>query len=233
MLKQIVPITALLSFLVAGCAVDRSQLATPEEFRNLPPPPEVTNTDHCADVSEDAGVDEPASEEMTFDEAEFVIEPDANNYFACVVTSEGVIELMLFDDNAPDSVNNFVFLAQEGFYDGVTFHRVVDGFVIQGGDRNAPINGNPVGTGGPGYTWSLEPGAVSLPHETGTLAMARAQSPDSNGSQFYITLAPQPSLNGQYNVFGQVSGEGDMEVVNAIEEGALIRTVEIIEVAEE
>lgn len=225
----IVATLSLFGLLVSACAVDRSNLATPEAFRELPDPPTVTTTSFCDEVDEDAGVDEPASETLFFDAAEQAIDAEANDYFACVVTSEGIIELTLFDDNAPTSVNNFVFLSQQGFYDGTAYHRVVPDFVIQGGDRNAPVEGQPAGTGGPGYMWSLEPGAVALPHNQGSLAMARAQSPDSNGSQFYITLAPQPSLNGQYNVFGEVTGEGDMEVVQAVEQGALIRTVEIIE----
>ncbi len=228
-MKRMVLFGALAAALVSGCAIDRSELATPEAFRDLPPPPEVATTSFCEDVPENAGVGAPASEEMTFPEAGDVIDADANNYFACVITSNGIIELTLFDDNAPNSVNNFVFLATEGFYNGTTFHRVVPDFVIQGGDRNAPARSEPVGTGGPGYTWSLEPGATSLTHETGTLAMARAQSPDSNGSQFYITYAPQPNLNGQYNVFGEVSGEGDMAVVTSVEAGDLVRTVVIVE----
>ncbi len=195
------------------------------------PAPEVGTTNFCEDVSEDVGVGEPATEPMFFDAPEQVIDAEANDYYACIVTDKGIIELTLFDDNAPESVNNFVFLSQQDFYDGTTFHRVVEEFVIQGGDRNAPAEGQPAGTGSPGYMWSLEPGATSLPHETGTLAMARAQSPDSNGSQFYITLAPQPNLDGQYNVFGQVSGENDMEIVQSIEQGDLTRAVEIIEVA--
>ncbi len=188
-------------------------------------------TDFCADVPADAGVSAPAVQPLTFDAAEFVIQPDANDYYACIVTSEGIIEVTLFDDDAPESVNNFVFLATNAFYDGVVFHRVVDDFVIQGGDRNAPLEGAPIGTGGPGYTWGLEPGAQELRHGTGTLAQARAQDPNSNGSQFYITLAPQPSLNGQYNVYGQVSGDGDMDVVLSITQGDFIRTVQIVEIA--
>ncbi len=223
----------LMGAAITGCAVDRSQLATPEAFRDLPPPPEVVTTSHCDDVAEDAGVDEPPTQIMTFDAAENVITPETTDYFACVVTNKGIVELTLFDDNAPESVNNFVFLAQEGFYDGVGFHRVVDGFVIQGGDRNAPIEGAPAGTGGPGYLWGLEPGATSLTHELGTLAQARAQDPNSNGSQFYITLAPQPSLNGQYNVYGQVSGDGDMDVVQSITQDDFIRTVQIVEIEAE
>jgi len=221
----------LLAAAVSGCAIDRSQLATPEAFRELPPPPEMAATNHCADVAEDAGTGDVASTEMTFDAAEFVIEPDAKDYFACMVTSRGLIEITLFDDNAPDTVNNFVFLAQEGFYDGVMFHRVVPNFVIQGGDRNGLIAGAP-GTGGPGYNWNDEAGGLALPHDDGgVLSMANA-GPNTNGSQFFITHSPQPHLNGKHAVFGKVSGEGNMDVVNAVEQGDIIRTVEIIAVDE-
>ncbi len=233
-MKRISTLAALMAAVVfvSACAVDRSNMATPEAFRDLPSPPEVSTTSYCDDVSEDAGVSEAASETMTFDEAGEAIDADANDYYACVVTGKGIIELTLFDDNAPDSVNNFVFLAQQGFYDGTTYHRVVPDFVIQGGDRNGPIEGQSAGTGGPGYSWSLENGAIALPHNEGSLAMARTNDPNSNGSQFYITLAPQPNLDGQYNVFGEVSGEDNMEVVQSIQQGDLIRTVEIIEVEE-
>ncbi|MEM6528787.1 MAG: peptidylprolyl isomerase, partial [Chloroflexota bacterium] len=187
-------------------------------------------TNFCADVDPEAGVGEPATEILSFPFARQTIDAEANDYFACMVTSEGVIELTLFDDAAPTSVNNFVFLASQGFYDGVIFHRVVDEFVVQAGDRNSPIVGNPAGTGSAGYSWSLEPGALEVPHLTGTLAQARAQSPDSNGSQFYITLSETPNLNGQYNAYGEVTGEGDMEIIQSIEQGDLIRTVQVLEV---
>ncbi len=232
-MNKIVLFGVLAAVFVSGCAIDRSELATPEAMRNLPPPPEVVATSFCEDVPADAGVSAAAVDELNFDAAADVIDAEANDYFACVVTNNGIIELTLFDDNAPTSVNNFVFLASEGFYNGTTFHRVVPDFVIQGGDRNAPARGEPVGTGGPGYMWSLELGATSLTHETGTLAMARAQSPDSNGGQFYITYAPQPNLNGQYNVFGEVSGEGDMDVVTTVAAGDLIRTIVIVEQPED
>jgi len=229
--KPILTTVALLmvAAAVAGCAIDRSELATPEALRNAPPPPEVVATNFCSDVSEDAGETEPATERMSFDEAEFVLEADTMNYYACFVTSKGIIEATLFDDNAPETVNNFVFLAQEGFFDGVAWHRVVDDFVIQGGDRNGMIVGQ-AGTGGPGYTWPDEQAALLLPHDTaGTLSMANA-GPNTNGSQFFITHTPTPHLNGRHAVFGKVSGEGDMDIVLDIEQGDLIQTVEIITV---
>jgi cyclophilin family peptidyl-prolyl cis-trans isomerase len=122
---------------------------------------------------------------------------DANKqYFATIKTDKGDIRLQLFAKEAPIDVNNFVFLAQHDFYDGLTFHRVLDGFVAQGGDPAGD------GTGGPGYF--LPPEKNDLKHDTGVIAMARS-SQGVSGSQFYITLAPQPSLDQQgFTVFGKV-----------------------------
>ena len=119
------------------------------------------------------------------------------------------IKLQLFTDDAPNHCAALVDLIKKGYYDGLSFHRVVPGFVVQGGCPK----GN--GSGGPGYTIKAEFNAK--PHLTGTLAMARTPDPDSAGSQFYICLAPQPSLDGQYTVFGQTL-EG-MDEVKKIRQG--------------
>jgi peptidyl-prolyl cis-trans isomerase B (cyclophilin B) len=225
-------IVVLMALAVSGCAIDRSIFATPEALRNLPPPPEVVSSDQCSDISAAAGATSIATEEMTFDEAEMVIEPEANDYYACIVTNRGIIEVTLYDDNAPETVNNFVFLAQAGFYDGVLWHRVVNDFVIQGGDRNGGIAGQP-GTGGPGYSWADELAGLALPHDAaGVLSMANA-GPNTNGSQFFVTLTDDccTHLNGRHAVFGKVSNEGGMEVVNTIGQGDLIQTIEIVTVA--
>ncbi len=141
------------------------------------------------------------------------------HYTATIHTAKGNIVIKLYPDVAPKTVNSFIFLAREGFYDGLTFHRVVPGFVIQGGD---PL-GN--GTGGPGYTLPAEFSDVK--HITGTVAMARASDPNSAGSQFYITLAPTPNLDGQYTVFGQTV-EG-MDVVQSIRVGDVMDEITIEE----
>lgn len=138
-----------------------------------------------------------------------------------IITLEkgGEIRIEFFPEDAPKTVENFVTLAKKGFYDGLTFHRVVPGFVVQGGDPK----GN--GTGGPGYTIKAE--FNKRKHVRGTVAMARAQDPDSAGSQFYITFGPQPNLDGNYAVFGQVvSG---MELVDKIQVGDRMKSVRIIE----
>jgi peptidyl-prolyl cis-trans isomerase B (cyclophilin B) len=156
--------------------------------------------------------------------ADFPNDQDGANVEAVINTAKGDIVIQFFPDSAPITVANFVHLAREGFYNGTSFHRVVPGFVVQGGD---PLSKNPnasnVGTGGPGYNI---PGEFSArKHETGSVAMARSQSVDSGGSQFYICLAAQPSLDGQYAVFGQVvSG---MDVVNQIVQGDVMNSVTI------
>jgi cyclophilin family peptidyl-prolyl cis-trans isomerase len=121
----------------------------------------------------------------------------AKRYYATIKTEKGDIRLLLFDDQAPMTVNNFVFLARQGFYDGCTFHRVIPGFMAQAGDPTG------TGGGGPGYTFPDE-FSPSLSHDSaGTLSMANA-GPDTNGSQFFITYAPQPHLDGRHSIFGKV-----------------------------
>jgi len=125
---------------------------------------------------------------------------------AVIETKFGNITLRFFPDTAPGHVKNFVELAKKGFYNGSIFHRVIPGFMIQGGDPTG------TGTGGPGYTIKAEFNA--RPHKRGTLSMARTNMPDTAGSQFFICVADTPQLNNQYSVFGEVvSG---MEVVDKI-----------------
>ncbi len=122
---------------------------------------------------------------------------------AVVRTKFGDITLELFPDTAPNHVANFIELANIGFYDGTTFHRVVPNFVIQGGDPNTKSDDrSKYGMGGPGHTIKAE--FSKLPHKRGTLSMARAAHPDSAGSQFFICVADSSFLDGQYTVFGEV-----------------------------
>ena len=132
---------------------------------------------------------------------------------ATIETKFGEITLKFFPEAAPNHVNSFIELANDGFYDGTTFHRIVPGFVIQGGDPNTKsTDRSKHGMGGPGFTLKAE--FSSLPHKRGTLSMARAAHPDSAGSQFFICVADAPFLDGEYTVFGEVV-EG-MEVVDKI-----------------
>jgi peptidyl-prolyl cis-trans isomerase B (cyclophilin B) len=123
---------------------------------------------------------------------------------AVIETKFGNIELKFFPEVAPNHVYNFIQLAKKGFYDGTTFHRVIPGFMIQGGDPNSKNPGNSnLGAGGPGY--SLKAEFNDLPHKKGTVSMARSRNPDSAGSQFFICVADTPWLNKQYTVFGEVT----------------------------
>jgi peptidyl-prolyl cis-trans isomerase B (cyclophilin B) len=145
----------------------------------------------------------------------------AKPYRATLTTDRGDVVVDLFPEHAPKTVNNFVFLAREGFYDGVTFHRVIANFMIQGGDPTG------TGRGGPGYKFEDETRGNPLRHERGVLSMANA-GPNTNGSQFFITHAPQPHLDGKHTVFGRVT-QG-MDVVDAIRQGDSIQRVTVEEV---
>jgi peptidyl-prolyl cis-trans isomerase B (cyclophilin B) len=132
---------------------------------------------------------------------------------AIIETKFGNITLKFFPDVAPGHVKNFIDLAKKGFYDGTTFHRVIPGFMIQGGDPNSKDpNKSKHGQGGPGYTIKAE--FNDKPHKRGTLSMARAGHPDSAGSQFFICVKDSPFLDKQYTVFGEV--ESGMEAVDKI-----------------
>ena len=134
---------------------------------------------------------------------------------AVIETKFGDITLKFFPDAAPNHVKNFIDLSKKGFYDGTIFHRVVPGFVIQGGDPNTKgPDRSTYGMGGPGYTLKAE--FNSKPHKRGTLSMARSSDPDSAGSQFFITVADVPFLDNQYTVFGEVVSGMDVadKIVN-------------------
>ncbi len=125
----------------------------------------------------------------------------------------GTITLNFYPDVAPNHVNNFCKLAQDKFYDGCTFHRVIPGFMVQGGDPNSKNPDRSThGTGGPGHHVNAEFNAK--PHNRGVVSMARAQDPNSAGSQFFICVADAAFLNGQYTAFGEV--ESGMEVVDRV-----------------
>ena len=138
-----------------------------------------------------------------------------------VITMEkgGEIRIEFYPEDAPKTVESFVTLTKKGFYDGLKFHRIVPGFVAQGGDPKGD------GTGGPGYTLKAE--FNKRKHVRGTVAMARSQHPDSAGSQFYVSFAPAPHLDNDYTVFGQVTS--GMDVVDSLQQGDKIRSARIEE----
>ena len=192
----------LLGLLLAACTTGLPKTATP------------TPADKCD-----------APKTATQYEAAPALQIDADkSYTATFETARGSFEVELFASAAPLTVNNFVFLAREGFYDCTTFHRVIKDppFMAQAGDPTAS------GSGGPGYRFADEAAALALPHDrAGILSMANA-GPDSNGSQFFITHVPTPHLNGRHAVFGAVLGDGQT-VVDAIEQGDQLRSVVIRE----
>ncbi len=146
-----------------------------------------------------------------------VIDPN-KTYQATIKTNKGEIHLDLFAADAPKTVNNFVFLARDKFYDGLTFHRVIPNFMSQGGCPNGD------GRGGPGYKFEDETATNPHQHQTGSLSMANA-GPNTNGSQFFICHGPQPHLNGKHTVFGKVSS--GQEVVTALGNGDVMTEVVI------
>ena len=150
---------------------------------------------------------------------EMVIDP-AKKYTATVSTDKGDMVIELFADKTPKTVNNFVFLAREGFYDNITFHRVIGDFMAQGGDPTG------TGRGGPGYKFADEFHPQLRHNKPGILSMANA-GPGTNGSQFFITHVPTPHLDNRHSVFGQVT-EG-MDVLMAVGVGTKIATITISE----
>ena len=147
------------------------------------------------------------------------MEIETNRTYNLVMeTSAGTIELELYPEFAPKTVNNFIFLSRQGFYDGITFHRVIPNFMVQGGDPTGS------GSGGPGYRFEDEFDGNSLVHEAKVISMANA-GPHTNGSQFFITHSPQPHLDGKHTVFGRVVNGTD--VVDAVKQGDVMKKVKI------
>lgn len=142
---------------------------------------------------------------------------------ATITTNRGDIRLELFEDKTPNTVANFVKLAEKGFYNGLSFHRVIADFMVQTGCPKG------TGTGGPGYTFEDEFHADLKHDQPGILSMANA-GPNTNGSQFFITHVPTPWLDGKHSVFGRVLGEGQ-KIVDSIEQGDKMEKVTITEEA--
>ncbi|MCZ6585589.1 MAG: peptidylprolyl isomerase [Gammaproteobacteria bacterium] len=142
----------------------------------------------------------------------------SKNYAVSIATSHGTIELELYPQHAPQTVNNFVFLVAQGYYDSVSFHRVIADFMIQGGDPTGS------GSGGPGYRFADECEGNPLTHERCVISMANS-GPNTNGSQFFITHLATPQLDGKHTVFGKVtSGE---DIVDAIQQGDTMVSVNV------
>lgn len=215
----IIALLAMVLLWLIACGAQATPSPAPTEAA-APAAETEGDSDDSAVAAEDSVANLPPQDRAGY----YSAKPDVTigtdrTYRATIQTSKGDIVVSLDAQAAPEHVNNFIFLSNEGFYDGLTFHRVEPGFVIQGGD---PLG---QGNGGPGYT---VPGEFDLKHIEGALAMARLPdqvNPDreSSGSQFYITLAPTDFLDGQYSVFGHV--EEGMDVVQSIEIGDTIERV--------
>jgi peptidyl-prolyl cis-trans isomerase B (cyclophilin B) len=204
---------------------------------------EATNAATPDEAQGDQTTEAPTSEGETLYDPSYV--PNGAET-AVIKTTAGDITVKLYGKDAPIHVGNFVELARKGFYDDTKFHRYVPGFVVQGGDpgttaasaadvRAEAAKGDGsgrFGTGGPGYyiKGEFDPSVNPNKHVEGALGMARAQSPDSAGSQFYFALQPLPQLDGGYTVFGVVTD--GMDVVKALRAGDAIESVEILGAAE-
>ncbi len=144
-------------------------------------------------------------------------------------TSKGTIWAKLYPTEAPNTVANFAHLANEGFYDNLAFHRVIEGFMAQGGCPHSKDNPSMAGTGGPDWQIDCETDTSTEPHRRGTLSMAHA-GPNTGGSQFFITFAPTPHLDGVHTVFGAIE-ESDTDsfmVLDTIEQGDDIKSIKIV-----
>lgn len=200
----------IVSLLLGGCAIAPSpEPATPTvpagppvtAILNTPTPdPVSTPTPQVRQLADGRNYKEYSAAPL------MTIDPEAT-YQAQIRTNKGDITLELFASEAPKTVNNFVFLAQEGFYDGISFHRVIPNFMIQSGDPTG------TGRGGPGYKFQDEFVSSLVFDRAGFLAMANAGA-DTNGSQFFITVVPTPQLNGKHTIFGEVLG--GQEIADAI-----------------
>jgi len=169
------------------------------------------------EIPDDALSKEPAMGK-TYNSAPAMTIDSGKTYTATFETTRGSVVVELFADRAPVTVNNFVFLANEGFYNGIVFHRVIADFMIQGGDPTG------TGRGDAGYKWKDEQAALAIKHEKGTLSMANA-GPNTNGSQFFITHVATPHLNGKHAVFGKV--KSGQEIVDMIRQGDTIKSITI------
>ena len=161
---------------------------------------------------------EPAPKPKTYSAPPPMTIDTGKQYKATIETEKGNLVLELFASDVPVTVNNFVFLARDGFYHGTTFHRVIPGFMAQGGDPTG------TGTGNPGYFFPDE--FTEHTHIAGALSMANS-GPNTNGCQFFITYTPQPHLDGKHSVFGQLT-EG-MDVLEKLENGSVIKRIVIEE----
>lgn len=192
--SHLLPILLIAALLISACGASAQPSSAPDEAASAP---EEAANEAAQPANGKAAALEPAARNNLYDAApEMTIDPEAV-YFATFKTENGDMRVRLFADQAPVTVNNFIFLARDGFYNNTHFHRVLENFMAQGGD---PIGS---GAGGPGYQFQDETVPDLQFDRAGLLAMANA-GPDTNGSQFFITFAETPWLNGNHTIFGEV-----------------------------
>lgn len=216
---------ALAALALAACGDDDEQ-PSGDSFATSTPPAGATTapavsepTTNPADCPPATGTAPEPDMTKTYSSAPVMAIDTAKKYTAVIKTVRGDITFDLRPDLAPNHVNSFVFLAKDGFYDGVKFHRVVPGFVAQAGDPTG------TGSGGPGYQLDLEPSDVTF--ERGVVGAARTNDPNSAGSQWFITFGQAEHLTGQYTVFATVSD--GMDVADCIAQGDAIIGIEVAE----
>ena len=207
---------ALLSIFLVALLIALMACELPQEEPTATPIPDVIPTPRIADTPTPPVIGTPTPVTATTAEGrtirqysrapEMEIDPEGS-YLADIQTNQGTISVELYAEDAPLTVNNFVFLARQGFYDGVVFHRVIPNFMIQGGDPTG------TGTSGPGYRFQDEIVPSLSFDSAGILAMANA-GPNTNGSQFFITVAPTPHLTGNHTIFGRVTS--GQEIADAL-----------------
>ncbi len=151
-------------------------------------------------------------------------------HYAIITTNKGKMCIKLFPNDAPNTVSNFASLANAGFYNGLSFHRVIAGFMAQGGCPHSKDNPRLAGTGGPGYAIACELDNNPNLHKKGSLSMAHAGR-NTGGSQFFICFAPQPHLDGEHTVFGRISPDDtqSLKVLDSIKQGDVIESIEILQ----
>lgn len=189
--------TLLFAFLCISAALLLAACGGAASTPTATPAAEATVLAAAAEATPSASPAEPPAAGKQWSEPPAMTIDPKKLYLATLKTAKGDITIQLFADKAPNTVNNFVFLAQEGFYDNTTFHRVLDDFMAQGGDPTG------TGSGGPGYTFADEIDPDTKFDHPGLLAMANS-GPDTNGSQFFVTFAPTPWLDGNHTIFGEV-----------------------------
>lgn len=231
-------VAALIAIVVLFSVLGGDDEPTTATFQPTPvaegdptPVPEIVLASSVPDDFEPfAGTDglslvEPAARNGAYDSAPPMLIDTTKSYAAVLDTTVGPIRLSLFADEAPLAVNNFIALSRDGFYDGVTFHRVINDFMAQGGDPTG------TGTGGPGYSFADEFDSGRVFEGRGQLAMANA-GPATNGSQFFITFTEQARLNGKHTIFGEIADDSPaLDQIPATGEGetVVIESVRIIE----